>query len=64
MITAEVLAAPGVVETGKDAEVNPAVTVTDPGTEATDFEELRVTTVPPDGALAESVTLPVEVLPP
>src|SRR5450759_3536441 len=43
----------------------PAGTVTLEGTAATEVFELdRVTTVPPEGALALRVTAPVELLPP
>jgi len=64
LITAEVFAAPGVVETGNVAVVKPALTVTVPGTDAAEFDELSVTAIPPVGAFADKVTLPVEVFPP
>ena len=60
----DVLAAPGVVEIVKVAVVAPAATVTELGTEAIVFEQLKATTSPPVGALADSVTFPVELLPP
>jgi hypothetical protein len=52
------------VVTEKDLLVLPAVTVTLAGTLAAAESSDRVTTVPPDGATALSVTVPVEVLPP
>ena len=47
-----------------DAVVAPAATVTDPGTVALELLELSVIFVPPVGAAAKSVTVPVADVPP
>ena len=53
-----------VVVTVTLADVAPAATVTLLGTEAADESSESVTTVPPLGAAALNVTVPVEELPP
>src|SRR5687768_13697046 len=61
----EVSAVTAVVVTGNVAEVAPSGTVTVAGTVATVGLLLaRVTVTPPAGAAADSVTVPVEGLPP
>jgi hypothetical protein len=65
VITALVVVVTDCVLTVKVALVLPPATVTLEGTVATEVFELdRVTTVPPEGALALRVTVPVELLPP
>src|SRR5438477_6323099 len=64
-MTADVFVFTEVVLTVRVAVFDPAATVTLAGTEAEDgFELESVTTAPPAGALAVSVTVPVEVVPP
>ncbi len=65
-IVAVVLEATAVVVNVNVAVVAPAATVTEAGTDAAVLEELRVTLVPPLGAAAVMVTVPVTavVLPP
>jgi hypothetical protein len=66
VITAEVLAATGVVEAVNVPETCPAATVTDDGTVTPIAVPLleRPTTNPPVGAADEIVTVPVVVAPP
>jgi len=64
-ITTDVDAATGVVDTLKEADCCPAGTVTLPGTAATlAFALDRVTTLPPELAAAERVTVPCALAPP
>ena len=64
LIAELVLAATGFVETEKVAVVAPLCTVTEVGTVTDVLAELSVTTLPPDGAFAEMVTVPVDEEPP
>lgn len=64
VIVAVVAVVTGVVVTVKFALVDPLGTVTPLGTLALELLLLRFTTVPPEGAAALSVTVPVELLPP
>ena len=65
MIVTAVDAVTADVATANVAVVAPAATVTLAGTVAADVLLLdSVTTAPPDGALAESLTIPVEPVPP
>ena len=65
MIATAVVELTGVVVTGNDAEVAPAVTVTEAGGAATDeLLLLRVTSAPPDGAGPFRVAVPVTPVPP
>src|SRR5919198_1908199 len=64
VMLADVEADTGEVLTVNVAVVFPAATVTLAGTVATALSLESVTTVPPVGAAAASVTVPVEVLPP
>jgi len=54
----------GTVETVNVAVLEPLGTVMFAGVVAAEIEELSVTTVPPEPAFAESVTVAVELLPP
>ena len=63
-IVAEVTAVTPVVDTVNVAEVAPAATVTEAGTDALALLDFSVTTVPPEGAAAERVTVPVLDEPP
>jgi hypothetical protein len=58
VITAVVVVVTGVVVTVKEALVDPAATVTLPGTLAEELLLLRLTTEPPEGAAALKVTVP------
>lgn len=60
----EVVVETAIVVTVKVADVDPAATVVDAGTEALELPEDKVTDVPPVGAGPLSVTVPVEGLPP
>jgi len=53
-----------VVATVNVAVVLPAATVTDAGTDAEELESESVTTAPPVGAAAVSLTVPVALVPP
>ena len=64
MIVAVVVVVTDVVVTVKFALVDPAVTVTLLGTLAEELLLESATTVPPEGAAADSVTVPWEELPP
>ncbi len=64
MRVTEVFEATEVVVTGKVAEVAPAATVTEAGTEALVLLEESVTDAPPEGAAEERVTVPVAEVPP
>lgn len=63
-IVTEVVTETGLVLTEKVALVEPAGTVTEEGTEAPWLDELSATAKPDDPALADRVTVPVEVTPP
>jgi hypothetical protein len=64
VITAVVVVVTDVVVTVKDTVVAPAATVTLPGTLAEELLLVKLTTVPPDGAVPLKVTLPWDGLPP
>jgi hypothetical protein len=64
VIVAVVAVVTVVVVTVKFALVDPAATVTLLGTLAAELLLLKLTTVPPEGAAALIVTVPVELLPP
>ena len=64
VIVAVVIEETNVVVTVKLALVDPLATVTLLGTLALELLLLRVTTVPPEGAAALRVTVPVELFPP
>ena len=64
VITGDDVADTGVVFTVNVAVLEPAATVTVAGTVAVVRLELRLTTAPPEAALAFRVTVPVEVVPP
>ncbi len=64
VITAVVVEVTDVVVTVKFALVDPAATVTLLGTLAAELLLDKLTTAPPEGAAALSVTVPVELLPP
>lgn len=64
VIVAVVVEVTDVVVAVKFALVDPDGTVTLLGTVAAELSLLRLTTVPPDGAAALRVTVPVELLPP
>lgn len=64
VIVAVVVVVTDVVVTLNLAEVEPAATVTLPGTVAAALLLLKLTTDPPDGAGDDRVTVPVELLPP
>jgi hypothetical protein len=64
LIVSLALAATGSVVTVNVAELEPLGTVIDDGTAADEADEARVTLAPPWPALAESVTVPVELPPP
>lgn len=63
IVSTSVVSTP-VVSTENVAEVAPLGTVTVGGTDAPALSEARLMLVPPTGAGAESVTVPVEELPP
>ena len=63
-ITAEVCVVTAVVETTNVIFVAPDGTVTALGTDATEFEDCRLTTWPLVPAFEEIVTVPKEVFPP
>jgi hypothetical protein len=58
VITAVVVVVTDVVVTVKEAVVAPAATVTLPGTLAEELLLVKLTTVPPDGAVPLKVTVP------
>jgi len=66
LIVAEILAVTGVVAVVNVPDVFPTATVTDDGTVTPLATSLldRLTTVPPVGAAADNVTVPVELVPP
>ena len=64
VITAEVDEATGVVVTENVADELPALTVTEPGTVAMALPEVKLTVVPPVGAIPCNVAVPVEDVPP
>ncbi len=64
VIVAEVVAASGIVATTNVAEVAPSATVTLLGGIAYPLLDVKVTTAPPIGAGAASVTVPVDDIPP
>jgi len=64
LIVAVVEAVTVVVVTVNVAVVLPAATVTDDGTDAEVLEAESVTTAPPAGAAAVSLTVPVALVPP
>ena len=64
LIVAVVSVVTGAVATANNADFEPLETVTDDGTTAFLFDDFRETTMPPLPAVEESVTVPVEPVPP